>query len=197
MAKTTKLDKVLQEIDNVHAQDPNTVVINGEDQPYELHYSREMSAYLEKHSPGSSDLLRIAICAQHLRRWEVPRNSYPMNKGGYQSWRTALKHRQAGLVFQICLDNGYSEDDSNRVASLVRKENITHDDETRILEDVACLVFLDDQFEEFKKHHDDKKIITILRKTWDKMTERGHELALEISMSSHAKSLITEAVSRT
>lgn len=192
----TKLESAFRMIDTAHAEDPNTIVVNGEDLPYELHYSRKMSNYLEKRNPNSSDLLRLAIRAQHLRRWEVPRDSYAMNKQGYFSWRTALKRRQANLAFQICLDSGYSNEDAKRVAALVRKDDLKNDEETQILEDVACLVFLDDQFEEFEKMHDEDKIITILRKTWGKMSERGHELSLEISMSEHAKDLVTKAISK-
>jgi hypothetical protein len=77
---------------------------------------------------------------------------------------------------------------------MIRKEDLKKDQETQALEDVACLVFLDDQFEEFEKHYDEEKIISILRKTWGKMSERGHELALQIQMSDRAKSLVGKAL---
>lgn len=190
-----KFELALQVFDEAHSQDPNIIVVDGNDQPYELHYSRKMSEYLEKHSPNASALLRLAVRAQHLRRWEVPRDSYPMNRQGYYSWRTHLKNRQAELARQICLNSGYSEEDADRVAALIRKENAKKDEETQVLEDIACLVFLDDQFEEFGKQHDEEKIVTILRKTWGKMSARGHKLALEISMSDHPKKLIAMALS--
>lgn len=63
-----------------------------------------------------------------------------------------------------------------------------------MLEDVACLVFLDDQFEDFEKEHDEEKIVAILRKTWGKMSEKGHELALQIKMSEKAKGLVARAL---
>lgn len=185
----------LQLIDQAHVQDPHIITVNGHDQPYELHYSRKMSNYLEKRSPNALATLRLAIRAQHLRRWEVPRDSYAMNKQGYHSWRTYLKKRQADLAHEICLRSGYSEEDANRVAALIRKENLKKDEDAQILEDVACLVFLDDQLEDFEKQHDEEKIVTILRKTWAKMSGRGHELALEIPMSDRAKDLVKKAVS--
>ncbi|MCJ1468053.1 hypothetical protein MMC07_006679 [Pseudocyphellaria aurata] len=186
----------MQSIDEAHAQDPKIVVIDGTNQPYELHYSRKMSEYLEKHSPNAAAVLRLAVRAQHFRRWEVPRDSYPMNRQGYHSWRSYLKNRQAQLVHELCLNSGYLEEDATRVAALIRKEDLRKDEETQVLEDIACLVFLDDQFEEFEKQHDEEKIVAILRKTWGKMSARGHELALDISMSDHAKTLITKALSR-
>lgn len=191
----SNFELAMQLIDEAHSQDPNIIVIDGKDHPYELHYSRKMSEYLEKHSSNAPAVLRLAVRAQHLRRWEVPRDSYPMNKQGYHSWRAHLKNRQAELAHQLCLNSGCLEEDANKVAALIRKENPNKDEETQVLEDIACLVFLDDQFEEFEKQHDEEKIVTILRKTWNKMSDRGHELALDISMSDRAKKLIAKALS--
>src|SRR6266498_4514975 len=96
-------------IDKAHSEDPNKTVVNGEEIPYELHYARKMSTYLDKLDPSASDTLRLAIRAQHFRRWEVPRSSYPMNRQGYFAWRTFLKNRQAEQASQICAGCGYSE----------------------------------------------------------------------------------------
>jgi hypothetical protein len=113
-----------------------------------------------------------------------------MTRPGYHSWRTYLKKRQAELVEQICVDSGYTSEVAARVAALIRKEDLKKDEETQILEDVACLVFLDDQFEQFEKEHDEEKIISILRKTWGKMSDRGHELALQMEMSGRPQELV-------
>lgn len=191
----SKYSLALKLIDEAHALDPKKVTVDGKDVPYELHYAQKMSSYLEKRDPSAPEVLRLAIRAQHFRRWEIARDSYPLNKQGYHAWRTYLKKRQAEMASQICLDCGYSDEDATRVASMIRKENLKKDEETQVLEDVACLVFLDDQFEEFEKEHDEDKIVNILKKTWGKMSERGHELALEISMSDHAKYLVTRALS--
>ncbi|MCJ1368614.1 hypothetical protein MMC16_007758 [Acarospora aff. strigata] len=187
--------RALQLIDEAHAEDPRDVDSNGAKVPYELHYAQKMTGYLEKRAPSAPDTLRLAIRAQHFRRWEIPRDAYPMNKQGYHAWRTFLKKRQAEQAEQICLDCGYSEEDVLRIGAMIRKENLKKDEQTQILEDVACLVFLDDQFEEFEKEHDEEKIVSILRKTWGKMSDEGHELALEICMSDRAKGLVQKALS--
>lgn len=194
-AMAPDLSKALRLIDKAHAQDPRIIESNGAKLPYELHYAKKMSSYLEKRAPFASDNLRLAIRAQHFRRWEVPRDAYPMNKQGYHAWRTFLKKRQAEQAEQICLDCGYSEEDVRSIGAMIRKENLKKDEQTQILEDVACLVFLDDQFEEFEKEHDEDKIVSILRKTWGKMSDKGHELALDISMSDRAKGLVQKALS--
>ena len=187
--------EALQEIDAAHAEDPNKVQKDQQEIPYELHYADKMSYYLQQRFPSASEELQLAIRAQHFRRWEVPRSSYPMTKVGYHSWRTYLKKRQAELASQICIDSGYSEEEASRIASMIKKENMKSDEETQVLEDVACLVFLDDQFEAFEKEHDEAKIVAILQKTWGKMSERGHELALQIQMSEKAKGLVHKALS--
>ncbi|KAI4191333.1 MAG: hypothetical protein L6R41_000120 [Letrouitia leprolyta] len=168
----SKFETAIRLIDEAHAQDPRKIQTNGEEVPYELFYSRKMSDYLNKCDAGASETLRLAIRAQHLRRWEVPRTSYTMNKAGYHMWRTYLKKRQADLAAQICLDSGYSSEDASRVAALVKKENLKNDAETQTLEDVACLVFLDDQLEAFEKEHDEAKVIGILHEPPDEQQAR-------------------------
>ncbi|DAA72636.1 TPA_exp: Uncharacterized protein A8136_5991 [Trichophyton benhamiae CBS 112371] len=196
-----KFEAALKKIDDVHSEDPKLARVKtdaGEDEeiPDELHYANRMTEYLLQHDPNPSELLRLAVRAQHLQRWEIPRADYPMNRMGYLSWRTAQKKRQATHAEEICLSCGYSTEDAARVAALVRKEDMKRDAECQVLEDVACLVFLADQFEKFEQEHgeDREKIVNILRKTWAKMSERGHELALQIKMSNQAKGLVAEAL---
>lgn len=127
-------EKAVTAIDEAHAQDPKKVNVGGEEVPYELHYARKMSEYLEKRDPSASETLKLAIRAQHFRRWEVPRDTYPMTKVGYHSWRTYLKKRQAELVESILQEAGYGEQDRQRVGALIRKEDLKSDEETQVLE---------------------------------------------------------------
>ncbi|KAM5445823.1 hypothetical protein MaudCBS49596_007112 [Microsporum audouinii] len=196
----SRFETALKKIDDVHSKDPKVVTVtttDGEEEiPDELHYAKRMTEYLLNHDPNPSELLHLAVRAQHLQRWEIPRTDYPMNRMGYLSWRTAQKKRQAAHAEEICLACGYSAEEAGRVAALVRKEDMKRDAECQVLEDVACLVFLADQFEKFEQEHgeDREKIVNILRKTWTKMSERGHELALQITMSEQAKGLVAEAL---
>ncbi|KAJ5949493.1 hypothetical protein N7454_001077 [Penicillium verhagenii] len=172
----SKYDRALAAIDQAHKDDPNTKTINTQTLPYELHYAQKMTYYLTRLNPTASDLLRLAIRAQHLRRWETPRASYPATKLGYHAWRTALQRTQAALAEKICLEAGYAEAEAARVGALVRKADLKkgEDADVQTLEDVACLVFLDDQFDGFEAGlGDEEKIVDILRKTWGKMSEAG------------------------
>jgi len=191
--------RALELIDAAHKEDPNNVEINGESIPYELHYAQKMSRFLDLHTPNPDPLLVTAARAQHFRRWEVPRDSYPRTRPGYFAWRTYLKKRQSEQVKQICLDCSYSEEEASKVAALIAKEDLKKgegkgDADAQVIEDVACLVFLDDQFDQFEKEHDEDKIINILQKTWVKMGSRGQELALKMDLSERAKEMIGKAL---
>ncbi|RKR02425.1 uncharacterized protein DUF4202 [Kushneria sinocarnis] len=185
----------MDRLDREHADDPRTVEDEqGEPVPHELLYARRMSAWLERVRPDAPDYLRLAIRAQHLRRWEIPRNGYPMDRPGYHAWRTELKQRQAGLARDVLLECGYERDTAERVAALVRKEDLRHDADTRALEDTACLVFLQYEFEAFAAKHEDERVVTILRRTWRKMSEQGHQLAAEIAMTGRPRALVEQAL---
>ena len=75
-----------QKIYAAHNEDPNThITPDGLEVPYETHYSEKMEMYLDKRKADASDVLKLAICGQHFRRWEVQRAAYPMTKMGYHA----------------------------------------------------------------------------------------------------------------
>jgi hypothetical protein len=188
----TNYEAARRKIYQAHDEDPNRAA---DGSPYETHYSKKMESYLDKRAPEASEVLRLAICGQHFRRWEVPRDQFPMTKLGYHSWRTHLKKRQAQLVGEILEECDYSEADVKRCIALIEKEGLKQgEEEVQALEDVACLVFMDDQFEQFKDKHDEEKMVHILKKSWVKMSEKGHALALEIPMTDECKALMGKAL---
>ncbi|KAI4601951.1 hypothetical protein KJ359_010817 [Pestalotiopsis sp. 9143b] len=192
----------LRLIDEAHAEDPRTAA--GEDGgtiPYELHYAHKMTRWLASRCPDASPALQLACRAQHFRRWEIPRSSYPMTRPGYLAWRTKQKAQAAAQVAELLRSSpsiapAIPPEDIDRVAALIRKENLRSDEDTQALEDTACLVFLDDQFDDFesKDEIDEDKIIGILRKTWAKMSAPGRDLALGMQHSERAQSLIGKAL---
>ncbi|OAA45259.1 glutamyl-tRNA synthetase [Beauveria brongniartii RCEF 3172] len=188
-------------IDDAHAQDPREAKNAGQDGvPHELHYARQMTSWLAIRCPEASPVLQLACRAQHFKRWEIPRDSFPRTRPGYLTWRAKQKAQAASQVADLLgapqLQPEISEQDRARVAALIRKEKLDSDPEAQALEDVACLVFLDDQFDDFEKRDDvdEDKIVNILRKTWGKMSARGREIALGMKLSERAKTLIGKAL---
>jgi hypothetical protein len=62
------------------------------------------------------------------------------------------------------------------------------------MEDALCLVFLQYQVEQFAEKHDDETLTGIIRKTWGKMSERGHEEALRLNYSPRVQRLLKTAL---
>lgn len=135
----------------------------------------------------------------------MPRDSYPMTRAGYLTWRARQKSQAAAQVASL-LSSAPAEadgaaplvpaDERDRVAALIGKKNLATDEEAQALEDVACLVFLDDQLDDFdgKPDHDEDKVVSILRKTWVKMSPRGREMALQMKHSDRATALLGKAL---
>jgi hypothetical protein len=124
-----------------------------------------------------------------------------MTRPGYLTWRAKLKAQAATQVAELLsssteVDPALTPAEISRVAALVRKENLNSDEETQALEDAACLMFLDDQFDAFesKSDMDEEKVLGILRKTWAKMSEEGRRLALAMDLSDRAAALVKKAL---
>ncbi|WP_346883268.1 DUF4202 domain-containing protein [uncultured Algibacter sp.] len=192
--KPTRFETAIALIDKKNAEDVNTYQVSGIDYPKELLYSQRMSRKLLQFNSNASKALQIAARAQHIARWEIARNSYPMDRVGYLKWRETLKKMHANLTAEILEVVGYDTQFINRVTSIILKKLIKKNEESQTLEDTICLVFLDYYFEEFAAKHDDEKIIDILKKTWVKMSAKGHEAALKLPFSDKSLALVKQAI---
>jgi hypothetical protein len=190
----TRLDRALSEFDRINAEDPRREAVDGAEQPKELVYARRMSETLGRLQPDASEALRLAARAQHIARWQIPRATFPAGRQGYKQWRTRLMEHHADLASDVLRRVGYDEATVARVTQLLRKQGLKRDAEVQTLEDVACLVFLQDYFDEFARQHDDDKLVEILRKTWVKMSERGREAALALELGERTARLVGRAL---
>jgi hypothetical protein len=153
-----------------------------------------MTDWLARLAPSASVPLQLATRAQHLMRWRIPRELFPKDRAGYLRWRTILYDFHADRAAQVLHEIGYDDETIARVGSLIRKEKLKADPEAQTLEDVVCLVFLENYFAEFARDHDEQKLIRILRKTWKKMSPRGHEAAMTIQLGDRERELIAKAL---
>jgi hypothetical protein len=181
-------------IDAENAQDPNSEIYQSETYPKELLYSNRMYEKLMSFEPNASEAVQIASKAQHICRWKITRESYPMDRVGYLKWREDLKKFHAKVTGEILEKAGYPEEFIARVAFLIEKKLLKKDAETQLLEDVICLVFLEHYLEPFVQKHDAEKLKNIILKTWNKMSEKGHQEALKINFSATNLQLIKDAL---
>lgn len=193
--KPTRFETAIALIDIENAEDVTTYQVADIEYPKELLYSQRMSRKLLQFNPDASKALQIAARAQHICRWKIARNEYPMDRVGYLKWRETLKKMHADLTADILKKVGYDDQFTDRVKAIVLKKLIKKNEESQALEDTICLVFLDYYLEEFAAKHDDDKIIDILKKTWIKMSDKGHEAALKLPFSDKSLALVKKAIS--
>ncbi|MFV8375518.1 DUF4202 domain-containing protein [Flavobacterium sp. LB1P71] len=191
---TTPFQNASTWIDAENAQDPNHETYQSITYPKELLYSNRMYKRLMDFHPNASESVQIASKAQHICRWKIARESYPMDRVGYLKWREDLKKFHAKTTAVILEKAGYSEEFIDRVSFLIEKKLLKKDEETQLLEDVICLVFLEYYLDRFVHKHDREKMKNIILKTWLKMSEKGQQEALKINYSAANLELIKESL---
>lgn len=172
---TAKLDDVFSAIDDANAQDPT--IEDG--QPAALLYGQRMTQEQERLFPDASDVLRIASRGQHIERWKLPRDAYPMDRAGYLQWRVEQGRRHAERIAGIMADAGYDQADIDEARKMLTKQGIKRDPEVQALEDIICFVFIRWYLGDFMAEQPDEKMPRIIEKTARKMSAEGRARVLE------------------
>lgn len=185
MSQQTIFEKATELIDAANSEDPNMESSDGREWPKELLYSYRMTDMLERFAPETDEAMKLAIRAQHIQRWKSPRDAYPMDRIGYLKWRKDLYKFHANTACQLLEQAGYGKDVIERVNNAVAKRNISSNPDTRLVEDISALVFIEHYMQAFADKHpeySEEKWLDIICKTWKKMTDRGHAFALSGSL---------------
>jgi hypothetical protein len=192
--ESSRLERALQLFDAANAEDPHVEIANGKAWPREQLYARRLSSWVARLVCNPSEALLLAAHCQHLRRWRIPRDSYPPTKIGYLQWRAELKKFHASESAAILRNCGYDEATVAAVQALNLKSNFPADPDSRILEDALCLVFLEFQMEELASKTSDEKMINALRKSWGKMSTPARQHAVKLQYSPKCSDLIRRAL---
>ena len=167
--------------DKANAEDPNTETCLDKNFPKELLYALRMGEMQERYAPEASEAVRLAVRAQHIQRWKIPRKDFPMDRQGYLQWRTRLYKFHAETAGDLMREAGYDDEMIERVMTIVSKKGLKVNPETQMMEDVGDLVFLEHYLSAFAAQHpeySEEKWMQIINKTWQKMSPRAHEFAL-------------------
>lgn len=190
---TGRLDAALAAIDAANADDPVTIVVDGVERPKELAHAELVTAWVLRLDPDADEAQLLAARAHHLRRWVVPRSSYPAGRAGYLRWRTDLKARHAAEVAEILARCGYDGATIERVGQIIRKERLRTDPAVQTHEDALCLVFLHTQLAEVADQLGEDRTVAVLRKTLAKMSPRGREAIAEVPLGERERELVRRA----
>ena len=194
-----RFERAVAAIDAANAGDPNRIDVDGEAQPKELTHARMLGAWVRRLDPAASEALLLAAHAHHVRRWTIPRDSFPPGRSGYLRWRAHLRAFHADEAERLLRDVGYDDATIERVRQIVLKQGLTRDTATtdpdvQTFEDGLGLVFLETQFAEMAARiDDDEKMARIIARTWRKMSARGHEAARALDYGERAQAILERA----
>jgi hypothetical protein len=191
---STKLQEAFKAFDAYNSRDPHTEAVANGTFPKELLYGQRMTARLNLYEPDAPEYLQLAARCQHIGRWEIPRDTYPMDKKGYLQWRSAEKFHHVKIAEPILKNCGYDDETIEKVKFLLLKKELATNEDTQLLEDVVCLVFIEHYLSDFASQHDDDKVVDILRKTIKKISARCLEEASKLKASDKIQGLLLKAV---
>jgi hypothetical protein len=73
-----RFEHAIAAIDAANAEDPDCIEFRGETRPKELVHAELMTGWVRRLAPDASEAQMLAARADHhLRRWVVPRATYP------------------------------------------------------------------------------------------------------------------------
>ena len=185
-----RLASAIAAIDLANAADPNQLVVGGVSRPKEQAHAELMTAWVRRLDPGADEAQLLAARAHHLRRWELPRQSYPAGRRGYLAWRTELKARHARDVGEILRQCGYGTDTVERVGQIIRKEHLRTDPAVQVHEDALCLTFLETQLSDLGSQLGELKALDVLTKTLAKMSPAGRSEIEHLDLSDDERALV-------
>jgi hypothetical protein len=179
-------------IDAANAADPNDC--DGE--PLSLVQGRLAQAWVTTLDPEASQSLQLAARAHHLRRWVVPRASYPDGRPGYLRWRRDQKARHATELGELLADAGVEPAIAERASAIVAKIGLGSDPEVQTFEDAVCLTFLQTQFRATAERLDEEHMVNVVAKTLAKMSDAGRRAALTIELDDRDEAIVGQALER-
>jgi limonene-1,2-epoxide hydrolase len=180
-------------IDAANAEDPTVVVVRGVEGPKEVLHAQLVTEWVTSLEPRASEALLLAARGHHLRRWTVPRASYPAGRAGYLKWRRDLHEQHAQELGAILERAGYDTDTITRVQAIVRKRGLGRDPEVQVLEDALCLVFLETQLTDVAARLDTDTLVSVLDKTARKMSDTGRAAIAQVPLDDAARALLDRA----
>jgi len=190
-----RFERAIALIDAANAEDPNILETAEGARAKELVHAELLTNWIRQLQPEPSEALLLAARGHHIRRWVMPRSSYPKGRSAYLRWRRDLHRYHADQVGAILDRAGYEAATVARVQQIVRKERLTLDPEVQTLEDGLCLVFLQLQLDATADTvADDERMVDVLRKSWRKMSPAGREFALRLELSERGRELVRRAL---
>ncbi len=194
----TQLQAAFELFDAYNRNDLRTFEWEGASYPQEYFFALKLHERVLMLDPHASEELLLASRCQHIGRWEMPRESYPDGREAYLKWRKDLALHHAEIASGLMRQAGYADEQISRVTEILLKKRIKVDGDVQTMENALCLIFLEFQYEDFRKKYanDPEKMINILYRSLLKMDAHGHAFALKLAYSEGGAELVQAALSR-
>lgn len=140
--------------------------------------------------------LQLACRAHHLRRWVVPRSTYPAGRAGYLRWRRDQKTRHARELREILESSGADPALVDRATAIVAKIGLGSDPEVQAFEDAVCLTFVETQLSTTADRLDTDHLVDVVAKTLAKMSEAGRAALATVDLDQDNQAIATHAQER-
>ncbi len=186
------ITRAIELIDSANADDPN----DRDGEPLAQAQGRIAHSWVLALDPAASEALQLAARAHHLRRWVVPRSSYPDGRPGYLRWRRDQKTRHAAELGEILRSAGVAPAVVDRATEIVAKVGLGSDPEVQTFEDAVCLTFVQTQFGTTADRLDEDKMVSVVAKTLAKMSDAGRAAALTIELDERDAAIVASALER-
>ena len=188
------LEVAFAAVDAANEGDPNTVVVRGERRPKEQAHAELAVEWVRRLVVEPSEELLLAARAHHVRRWEIPRASFPEGRAGYLQWKRDLQRHHAEVAGRVLGEVGVDPATIERVQAIVRKERLRSDPDVQALEDALCLTFVETQFGELAEQLGEDHMVEVVAKTLRKMSPAGREAALGLPLDDAALRIVGRAL---
>ena len=182
-------------IDAANSADPGVVDVRGAGpRPLAQVHGELAAEWVGVLAPDASvdvELVSLAARAHHLRRWELPRSQYAAGRSGYLQWKRDQRKRHADDVGALLAEVGYGADEIAAVQAMVLRQG----EGGQLVEDAACLVFIETQLAAVATQLDHDHLLDVIRKTAKKMSPAALAAVGQMPLGEVEQSLLQEALS--
>lgn len=179
-------------IDAANADDPGMVDVRGAGpRPLAQVHGELAAEWVGVLAPDADELVLLAARAHHLRRWELPRSHYPTGRAGYLQWKRDQRRRHADDAGALLTTLGFTAEDVAQVQAMVLRQG----EGGQLVEDAACLVFIETQLAAVATQLDHDHLLDVIRKTAKKMSPAALVAVSRIPLGEAEQALLAAALS--
>jgi hypothetical protein len=187
----TRFAAAVAAIDAANAGDPGLIDVRGAGpRPLAQVHGELAAEWVGVLAPEADELVLVAARAHHLRRWELPRAQYPAGRAGYLQWKRDQRRRHADDLSALMAEHGYGPDEVARAQAMVLRQG----DGGQLVEDAACLVFIETQLAAVATQLDHDHLLDVIRKTAKKMSSAALAAVGQMPLGEVERSVLSAAL---